>query len=77
MGTTSISEEMILNFNQLNKDEQKSILQMIKIFLKRKKTASSAQSVEDYNKELKAALKAAKNGEVVSVEQLEAEMKLW
>lgn len=77
MRATSISEEMIVNFNQLNTDEQKSVLVMIKTFLKREKTNSSPQSLEDYNKELKAALKAAKNGEVISVQQLEAEMKLW
>jgi hypothetical protein len=77
MTTTSLSEEMINNFVQLNVDEQKSVLQMVKTFLKTKKNNFAPQSLEDYNKELKAAMKAAKKGEVISVQQLEAEMKLW
>ncbi len=77
MRTASISEEMISNFEQLNTDEQKSILQMVKTFLKTKKNDFVPQSLEDYNKELKTSLKAAKKGDVISLQQLEAEMKLW
>lgn len=77
MATTSLSEEMIRNFVLLNKEEQKSILQMIKTFLQGKEKEAKPQTIEDYNKELKTALKAAKKGAVTSVKQLEEEMKLW
>ncbi|MGF2412857.1 hypothetical protein [Ferruginibacter sp.] len=77
MATTSLSDEMIKTFVQLNKEEQKSIVQMIKTFLNGKENNLKPQKIEDYNQELKAALKAAKKGEVTSVKQLEEEMKLW
>lgn len=77
MATTSLSKEMIKNFVQLNKEEQKSVLQMVKTFLQGKEKNLKPQTLEDYNLELKAALKAAKKGEVTSVQRLEEEMKLW
>jgi hypothetical protein len=77
MATTSLSDEMIKTFVQLNKEEQKSIVQMIKTFLQGKENNLKPQKIEDYNQELKAALKAAKKGEVTSLKQLEEEMKLW
>ncbi len=77
MATTSIPDEMIKNFVQLSGDEQKSILQLIKIFLNNKKISHQPQSIDDYNKEIKAALRRAKRGEVTSIEKLEEEMKVW
>ena len=77
MATTSLSEEMIKSFVRLNKDEQKSIVQMIKTFLQAKEKDLKPQSLEEYNRELKTALKAAKKGAVTSVKQLEEEMRLW
>jgi hypothetical protein len=77
MAATSLSDEMIKTFVQLNKEEQKSVLQLVKIFLQGKENNLKPQKIEDYNQELKAALKAAKKGEVTSVKQLEEEMKLW
>ena len=77
MATTSLSEEMIKNFVKLNKAEQKSILQMIKTFISSKEKEFVPQTLEEYNAEIQAALKAAKRGEVTSIEQLEEEMKSW
>jgi len=50
---------------------------MIKTFLQGKEKEAKPQSIEDYNQELKTALKAARKGAVTSVKQLEEEMKLW
>ena len=74
---TSLSKEMLKTFDKLNTEEQKSILQMVKTFLQGRKNEFTPQSIEEYNQELKAALKAAKKGEVTSLKQLEEEMKLW
>ena len=68
---------MIKNFVQLNGHEQKSILQLVKSFLNKKKISQQPQTIEEYNKELKAALKRAKRGEVTSLQKLEEEMKVW
>lgn len=77
MAATSIADEMIKNFVQLNGHEQKSILQLVKSFLNKKKISQQPQTIEEYNKEIKAALKRAKRGEVTSLQKLEEEMKVW
>ena len=77
MATTSLSDEMVKNFVKLNKEEQKSILQMIKTFLSSKENEFVPQTLEEYNAEINAAVEAAKRGEVTSIEQLEEEMKSW
>jgi non-homologous end joining protein Ku len=77
MATTSLSEEMINNFVQLNTDEQKSVLQMVKTFLKSKKNEFSPQTPEAYNAEINEAVEAYKRGEFTTMAQLEEEMKHW
>ena len=77
MATSSLSDEMVKNFVKLNKEEQKSILQMIKTFLSSKENEFVPQTLEEYNAEINAAVEAAKRGEVTSIEQLEEEMKSW
>lgn len=77
MAATSIPNEMIKNFVQLSGEEQKSILQLVKTVLNSKKTVHEPQTIEAYNKEIKAAMRRAKRGEVTSIEKLEQEMKLW
>lgn len=77
MATTSLSDEMIRNFDQLNIDEQKSILQMIKTFLSNKKNEFNPQTLEEYNAEINAAVESYKLGEFTTMAQLEEEMKHW
>ena len=77
MDTTSLSEEMVKNFVMLNGEEQKSVLQLVKTFVSNKKKAIQSQTIEEYNKEIKAALRRAKRGEVTSIGKLEEEMKVW
>ena len=77
MDTTSLSEEMVKNFVMLNGEEQKSVLQLVKTFVNNKKKAIQPQTIEEYNKEIKAALRRAKRGEVTSIGKLEEEMKVW
>ena len=55
MPASATSQEMLDYFNQLNKEEQKSILQMLKTFLSNRKEGDSAQSLEAYTKELEKA----------------------
>ena len=77
MAATSISNEMIKNFVQLIGHEQKSLFQLVKSFLNNRKISQQPQTIEEYNKEIKAALKRAKRGEVKSLVKLEEEMKVW
>ena len=73
----SLSDEMLTNFAKLNIAEQKSVLKMIKTFLKSKKYEFEPQTLEEYNAEIDAAVEAAKRGEFTNMEELEKEMKLW
>jgi len=52
MSADSISKEMLRYFNQLNYDEQKKVLQMIRTFLINRKDNFKAASLEAYNQEL-------------------------
>ena len=77
MAATSIPDEMIKNFVQLNGHEQKSVLQLVNTFLNNKKISQQPQTIEEYNKEIKTAFKRAKRGEVTSLEKLNEELKVW
>ena len=77
MATTSLSDEMIKNFVQLNTDEQKSVLQMVKTFLSSKKNDFTPQTIEEYNAEIDAAVQGYKLGEYTTMAELEQEMKKW
>ena len=52
---SATAKEMLDYFNQLNKAEQKSILQMLKTFLNNRKEGINAPSLEEYTKELEQA----------------------
>jgi predicted transcriptional regulator len=55
MAVSGTSKEMLNYFNQLDQAEQKSVLQMLKDFVSKRKEISLAQSIEEYNKELEQA----------------------
>ena len=75
MATTSLSDEMVKNFVQLNAAEQKSVLQMIKTFLSSKKIDTAPQTIEEYNAEIDEAVEGYKRGEFTTMAQLQKEMK--
>jgi len=72
-----VADEMLKDFVQLNEFEQKSILQLIKLFIAKKNGDETPQTFEAYNIEIKAALNRAKNGEFTSIESLKTEMEEW
>jgi hypothetical protein len=55
MPASATSQEMLDYFNQLNKEQQKSILQMLKAFLNNRKEGLHPQTIEEYTKELEQA----------------------
>ncbi len=77
MSATSVSTEMIKTFALLSKEEQQSVLKMVKVFIQNKSIGQKPQTIEEYNKEIKAALRRVKRGEGTSIEKLEEEMKAW
>ncbi len=70
MATRSINQEMLQYFMQLNDAEKKSVLQVIKTFLKSKMQPSERISIEQYNKELEMAEEEFEKGKYVTHEEL-------
>ncbi|HRP31007.1 MAG TPA: hypothetical protein PKV73_03930 [Agriterribacter sp.] len=70
MPTPSISQEMLNCFMQLNDAERKSVLEMIKTFLKSRKSEFAPQSLEEYNRELEQADEEIEAGEYISHEEV-------
>lgn len=72
----SILEKEWLNyFFQLNETEKKSVLQMVKAFLKTRGEMYQHITVEQYNKELDEAEKQIEAGNFITHEEMEKEME--
>lgn len=69
MPTQKIEQEMVLYFMQLNTAEKKSVLQMIKTFLKGKKNKPGRITLDQYNKEIDQAMKRMDAGEFYTHEE--------
>ena len=70
MSASATSQEMLNYFNQLNKAEQKSILQMLKTFLNNRKEGANPQSLEEYTKELEKADAEIEGGDFILHEDI-------
>jgi len=66
----TIDQELHHYFMQLNEAEKKSIVQMLKTFVKGRKQSPERISLEQYNKEIEEAEAEAKNGEVYTHEEV-------
>jgi DNA-directed RNA polymerase len=73
----SRSKEMLRSFIQLNDAEQKSVLQMIKTFLKSREKQSERVTIEQYNREIDEALAEVVAGNYVTQEELERAAAKW
>lgn len=69
--------EMHNYFKQLNEAEKKSVIQMLKTFLKGRGEKPQRISVEQYNKEIEEAEAEYERGEYITHEDLLKEMKKW
>lgn len=72
-----LEKQMFNYFTQLNEKQKKSVIQMLKGFLKDKGENKSRISIEEYNKELDEAIEQIKNGEVYSHEEVVKLSKSW
>lgn len=66
MTTTTIQEEMLQYFGELNMEEQQSILGLIKTFVNR----SQRQSLKEYNDELEEAVAEIEAGNFLTHEEV-------
>ncbi|HEY5370200.1 MAG TPA: hypothetical protein VIJ75_14550 [Hanamia sp.] len=72
-----LDQELIMYFTKLDEPQKKSLLEMIKTFLKPPADTSKPITVEQYNKELDEAMQRMSDGEFTTLEELENEMKSW
>jgi hypothetical protein len=77
MAASTIDKELIGYFMQLDEPQKKSLLEMMKTFLKPKNESLGPISIEQYNQELDAAMERINNGSFTTLEALEKEMHSW
>lgn len=77
MATQSLAQEMLIYFEQLTNAEQKSVLQLIKTFLKSRTEESDTVTIEQYNEEIDEAMKRIDDGHFTTQEELEKEAEKW
>lgn len=74
---TTIDVELQQHFQQLNEEEKSGVLQLIKIFLKNRPASSERITIEEYNREIDAALEEAESGNYMSQEEMEKRAAKW
>jgi predicted transcriptional regulator len=77
MATQVIDQQMVECFMQLNQAEKKSVVQLIKTFLKNRTDAPGRISIEQYNRELDEAEAEIERGEFYTQEQVKEISKSW
>lgn len=77
MSLSVLEQEMSQYFTQLNTEEKKSIVNMIKTFLQTRKQDNNRVTIEQYNKELEESERQIEDGKFVTQDELEKEMEKW
>jgi hypothetical protein len=73
----AVDREMFAYFMQLNDAEKKSVVELLKTFMKSRRNQPDRITIEQYNKELDEAMERVGRGEYTTFEDLEKEMKSW
>lgn len=73
----ALDHEMYNYFTQLNDAEKKSVIQMLKTFIKGRKENSERISIEQYNQELQEAEAAYERGEFATHEEFVKQIRKW
>lgn len=74
---TIIEREMLNYFTQLNDAEKRSVVQMLKTFIKGRKDSEQSVTLEQYNAELREAEAEYEKGDYVTHEQLLKSIEKW
>ena len=73
----TLDQELYSYFIQLTEEEKKSVLQMLKTFLKGRKENPERITLEQYNKEIDEAMEEVKKGDVYTHEEVVKMAKDW
>jgi hypothetical protein len=74
---SAMDKEFIEYFLRLDEPQKKSLLEVMKSFLKSPAQSISAQTLQEYNRELDEAMARISKGEFTTLEDLEKEMESW
>lgn len=70
METTVLKEEMLTYFSRLNREEQQSILAMLKTFINSRNTEFGPVTLDEYNGELEEADGEIEAGDFITHEEV-------
>ena len=70
-------QEMLNYFTQLNEAEKKTVVELLKAVVQRRKDPLSRITIKQYNKELDEAMERVNKNEYTTFEDLEKEMRSW
>jgi len=73
----TLEKELFSYIMQLDEAEKKSVLQMLKTFLKGRKKNTVSINIEQYNKEIDEAVARVEAGEFYTHEEVEKMSKEW
>lgn len=73
----TIEQELQHYLLQLNEAEKKSVLQLLKTFVKGRKQKQKRMTIEEYNEEINEALAEAEKGDVYTHEEVVKMVKNW
>jgi len=73
----ALEQELYQYILQLDEAEKKSVLQMLKTFVKGRGEKASRISIEEYNKELQEAEEEYERGEYATHENFVKQIKKW
>ncbi len=77
MVISAVEKELMQYFTQLDEPQKKSLLEMIKAFLKPDNEPEERITTEQYNQQLDEAMERITKGEFTTLDQLEKEMQSW
>jgi hypothetical protein len=73
----ALEQELFQYILQLDEAEKKSVLQMLKTFVKGRESKASRITIEQYNKEIAEAIARVEAGEFFTQEEAERMAKDW
>ena len=72
-----LDKELLQYFMRLDEPQKRSLLEMMKSFLKPGSESLKPVSIGQYNRELDEAMQRIEKGDFTSLEELEKEMRSW
>ena len=77
MAISTIDKELLEYFTMLNDPQKKSLLELIRTFLKAGDEPIERVTIEQYNLELDEAMERIRKGEFTTLDEMEKEMQTW